>query len=163
MGAENDLKECTLFKPSELKAQDQKCFTYDAKRHANVGPTEGFKFLLNLQNLPHDKSDQPLSVDLYLHESGSYPDIFNVKTFPTKVLAADKVVNVGISIQNREITQNFEKMTLEKRRCMLSDDNKEKYTRVNCVLNTIHTLAAEKCGCIPRNMDLQSKPICDMD
>ena len=61
--AEKDLKECTLFKPSELKAQDQKCFTYDAKRHANVGPTEGFKFLLNLQNLPHDKSDQPLSVD----------------------------------------------------------------------------------------------------
>ena len=162
--AENDLKECAMFKPSELKSQDQKCFTYDAKRHANVGPTEGFKFLLNLQNLPHDKSDLPLSVDLYLHESGSYPDIFNVKTFPTKILATEKVVKIGVSLTNREITKNFEKMTVKKRRCISSDDTKEKYTKSNCVMDTVHNLSAEKCGCSPRNTNphSHSKPICDM-
>ena len=162
--AENDLKECAMFKPSELKSQDQKCFTYNAKRHANVGPTEGLKFLLNLQNLPHDKSDLPLSVDLYLHESGSYPDIFNVKTFPTKILATEKVVKIGVSLTNREITKNFEKMTVEKRRCISSDDTKEKYTKSNCVMDTVHNLSAEKCGCSPRNTNPHSysKPICDM-
>ena len=160
--AENHLKKCNLFKPSKLKAQDRKCFTYDGQRHTNVGSLNGFKFLLNLKNIPHDKDDQPLSVDLYLHESGSYPDIFNVKTFPTKILADEQMVNIGVSITDRKMTNNFEKMSTEKRKC-ISSMNKEKYTRVNCVMDTIYHLSAEKCGCTPRNMDPESKPICDFD
>ena len=162
--AENHLKKCELFKPSELNAQDQKCFTYDGQRHANVGSLNGFKFLLNLKNIPHDKGDQPLSVDLYLHESGSYPDIFNVKTFPTKILADEQMVNIGVSITDRKITNNFEAMAVEKRKCIITSISQaEKYTRVNCVMDTIYDLSAKKCGCAPRNMDLQSKPICDFD
>ena len=34
--AEDHLKKCDLFEPSELKVQDQQCFTYDGKRNTNV-------------------------------------------------------------------------------------------------------------------------------
>ena len=160
--AEDRLSQCYLFQPSKLVAQDRKCFTYDPKdHHANVGPTHGFNFLLNLQNIPHDKTDQPLSVDLYLHESGTYPDIFSVKTFPTRLLATEQVIKIGVRKTSRKVTQNFESMALEKRKCNLSKE--KKYSRVNCVVDSIHDKAMETCGCFPRSMKIQTIPICDLN
>ena len=160
---DDDLINCTnAFKPSNLKAQDKKCFTYQDKRQVNVGPSNGFKFLLNLENLPHDKKE-PLYADLYLHESGTYPDLFNVRTFPITILPGEEAIKVEISLTNRKSTENFESISIEKRKCTDSNlsENQGKYSRVNCVMDTIHDQAAKKCGCIPRNMDDQSMPICD--
>ena len=158
---EDRLSHCTLFKPSNLVAQDKKCFTYDQKLQANVGPSNGFTFLLNLQDIPHDKIDLPLSVDLYLHESGSYPDLFRVKTFPTRLLATEQVIKIGVRMTTQEVTQNFEAMSIEKRNCELTT-KEDKYHRVNCVVDTIHKKAAKECGCIPRAMKPQSGQICDL-
>ena len=158
---EERLSKCDLFKPSDLAVQDKKCFTYDMKQQANVGPTNGFSFLLNLQNIPHDKRDEPLSVDLYLHDSGSYPDVFRVKTFPTRLLATEQVIKVGVRMTSQEVTQNFQAISMDKRNCKLSMKG-DKYHRVNCVVDTIHDKAMEECGCIPRAMKPQSGQICDL-
>ena len=158
---DDPLEKCNeAFKSASLKGQDRKCFTYEEKRQVNVGPSNGFNFLLNLKNIPHDKRE-PLFVDLYLHEPGSYPDLFKVKTFPISILPDEEVIKVGISMTNRKSTESFEAMSMEKRNCILSSDQK-KYNRVNCVVDTIHKIAAERCGCIPRNMGSQLLPICDL-
>ena len=159
------LANCSnAFRPSNLKAQDKKCFTYEEQRQVNVGtgPSNGFNFLLNLENLPHDKKE-PLYAELHLHESGTYPDLFNVNTFPITILPGEEAIKVEISLTNRKSTENFESISIEKRKCTDSNlsENQGKYSRVNCVMDTIHDQAAKKCGCIPRNMDDQSMPICD--
>ena len=138
--AEDHLEKCDLFEPSKLKVQDQQCFTYDGKRNTNVGPSSGLKFLLNLQNIPHDKNDQPLSLDLYLHESGSYPDLVNVKTFPTTILASEQVVKIGVSITNREMTRNFKAMSTEKRKCIPSNAEKTYKSKKRGVKNIVNGL-----------------------
>ena len=157
------LTNCTnAFRPSNLKAQDKKCFTYEEQRQVNVGPSNGFNFLLNLENLPHDKKE-PLYADMYLHESGTYPDLFNVKTFPITILPGEEAIKVEISLTNRKSTENFEAISNEKKKCTDSklSENQRKYSRVNCVMDTINNQAAGKCGCVPRNMDEPSMPICD--
>ena len=160
--AEEPLSECDLFKPSKFIGQDQKCFTYDQSIQTNVGPSNGINFLLNLQNMPHDRNDEPLSVDLYLHEAGSYPDVFKVKSFPTPLFATERIIKIGVELTTQESTKNFEAMPQEKRKCKLSSLDK-KYSRVNCAVDIIHETAMEQCGCVPRIMKPQSRPICDLN
>ena len=110
--------------------QDQKCFTYDESKQADVGPQNGFNFVLNLQDMPHDK---PLSVNLYVHESGSYPDIFNVKHFSTEIFD-DQITKIGVSITSKKTTRSFDSLSFEKRQCLLSNSIKDKTYKK--VLNT---------------------------
>ena len=157
------LQKCNLFKKAPRTYQDHTCYTFDEGLNVQPYVQNGLHLLLNLKHLM--PSEQRLALKLFVHEHGSVPDVLGIDSTFEKI-QGHSLTKVGIGLTSNRITDNFAAMSFEKRKCLLEGERKD-YSRTRCVVEHIHELAREECGCEPILMtgkiNDQSRPQCNVN
>ena len=112
-----------------------------------MGPGKGFNFLLNFR-LPRFFGFHTVhSIRMILHEPGTAPDFKNdFQSFLD--LKAGKYFIIGIKGTNVTTNEQFDGLTVEKRKCKLDKDRK-KYSQTECLQQLEINDAINTCQCIP--------------
>ena len=138
------LKKCDLFHRSKMTFQDNTCYTYDEGQNAEPFAPNGLNFLLDLNHMP---SEQEMSLKVFFHQHGTIPDVLRLESASLKVTGTGNIL-IGLDIRTTEVTQNFAKMSFEKRQCLIPEEM-ENYTRIECLVKQVHDYATSKCQCLP--------------
>ena len=131
------LTDCTLFKESKFKYQDNTCYTFDQSEQSQVGRNNGLNLILNLKSIP---KEEPSTLKLFVHQPGTAPDVLHLVS-GFEEIRENSWTNIGIQITSYETTKNFEEMYFEKRKCLIPAHQ----NRTECLANLVHNQALQKC------------------
>ena len=137
------LINCTLFEEAEISVNQKRCFTFKRKEFvSDIDMDKGLNFVVNYR-MPIFRPDyQP--VQLIIHEPGTYPDLLTMRSRKINILP-QRHLQIGLKATSIQTTEDFDTMSLRKRNCK----HEKKYSKINCVMDTIIDLAKKQCGCLP--------------
>ena len=130
-----EMKKCELLEKSKLNFDQHKCFTFNATnlKGGKVEPENGFNFLASFR-IPSTfsallkKEINPLK--LILHETDTLPDIhFRTNTFIEIKPGKHYIIRTEATLL--EVTESFQKLPIEKRKCKLKENHKS-YHQTDC-------------------------------
>ena len=149
-GHDNPLEKCNLFEKSKFMYQDDTCYTFDQDL-GDLGSIpyapNGLNLILNIKGMP---SEEVLSLKVFVHEHGTYPDVLGIESTHQEISSNGRV-RIGIEITGKEVTENFAKMPFTKRKCLLTNE-RPNYNRLQCLVKHNHQRALDQCQCIPATM-----------
>ena len=131
--------------------EEDLCYTFNGDEKnpyysEKLGPGKGLNFLLNFR-LPRFFGFHTVhSIRMILHEPGTAPDFKNdFQSFLD--LKAGKYFIIGVKGTNVTTNEQFDGLSVEKRKCKLDEGNK-KYSQTECLQQLEINDAINTCQCI---------------
>ena len=141
----DQLKKCdSVFQKSKANYQDNTCYTIDLGIGAKPFAPNGLNLLLDLKHMP---SDEELPLKIFFHEHGTFPDVLRLES-TVQIIKGRGNYKIGLSLESYEVTENFAKMSVEKRQCLLPQEMDGNF-KTQCLVNQVHQFAEDKCLCLP--------------
>ena len=153
------LTQCNLFKRNEpFHHQDQICYTYNADPTVgnSIDPLLGLNFAVNFR-LPRRIELEPAT--LIIHPKGEVPDM-NYFPSSTHKISPGYVSTFGVQVSITNVTDSFQQMGQNERRCSLPKERDQSYHQSYCKMQKKFGLSKAQCNCLPWFMMAKGTNIC---
>ena len=143
----DSLESCNFFNVSLISAFNKRCFTFNREINENTFQAKNISASLNFvinYRMPIYKVEAQ-AVQVILHQPGSAPDLNAIRFKPIDIMPQWNN-KIGIKATSVETTDDFEKMSEEKKKCQ---SNQQYNSRHTCILSQSIEFSSQKCDCLP--------------
>ena len=156
------LTKCNSFKRNEpFFHQDQICYTHNADPTVenSIDPLLGLTFAVNFR-LPRRMELEPAT--LIIHPKGEVPDM-NYFPSSTHKISPGYVSTFGVEVSITNVTDSFQRMGLNERKCSLPEERDKSYHQSYCKIVKKFEVSKGQCKCLPWFVAKNDTNICMKD